>query len=76
MKHILLINIYFFFSIFSLTAQETGVLYFSKVKGKYGWFETSNKIKSWKYEGEIKNGKPNGTGGFKIGGIGSVDVNF
>ena len=67
MKHILLIHIYFFFSTFSLTAQETGVLYFGKVNGKYGWFENSNDTKSWKYEGEIKNGKPNGTGVLKYG---------
>ena len=47
---------------FPLVAQETGVLYLTKVNGKFGWFENSNDIKDWKYEGEIKNGKPNGTG--------------
>jgi len=47
---------------FPLVAQETGVLYLTKVNGKFGWFENSNDIKAWKYEGEIKNGKPNGTG--------------
>ena len=65
MKHILLLLLlllYFFFLTFPLVAQETGVLYFTKVNGKFGWFENSNDIKDWKYEGEIKNGKPNGTG--------------
>ncbi len=45
-----------------LVAQETGVLYFKKVNGKYGWFENGNDKKDWKYIGEIKNGKPNGIG--------------
>jgi hypothetical protein len=45
-----------------LVAQETGVLYFKKVNGKYGWFENGNDKKDWKYIGEIKNRKPNGTG--------------
>ena len=45
-----------------LVAQETGVLYFKKVNGKYGWFKNGNDKKDWKYIGEIKNGKPNGTG--------------
>jgi len=45
-----------------LVAQETGVLYFKKVNGKFGWFENGNDKKDWKYIGEIKNGKPNGTG--------------
>ena len=38
------------------------MFYFKKVKGKYGWFESGNDKKDWKYIGEIKNGKPNGTG--------------
>ena len=42
--------------------RQKGVLYLTKVNGKFGWFENSNDIKAWKYEGEIKNGKPNGTG--------------
>ena len=62
MKHIILLLLYFFFLTFPLVAQETGVLYLTKVNGKFGWFENSNDIKAWKYEGEIKNGKPNGTG--------------
>jgi len=45
-----------------LVAQETGVLYFKKVKGKYGWFKNGNDKKDWIYVGEIKNGKRNGTG--------------
>ena len=47
---------------FPLVAQETGVLYFKKVNGKFGWFESGNDKKHWKYIGEIKKGKPNGTG--------------
>ena len=62
MRHIILLLLYFFFLTFPLVAQETGVLYLTKVNGKFGWFENSNDIKAWKYEGEIKNGKPNGTG--------------
>jgi len=62
MRHIILLLLYFFFLTFPLLAQETGVLYLTKVNGKFGWFENSNDIKDWKYEGEIKNGKPNGTG--------------
>ena len=62
MRHIILILLYLFFLTFPLLAQETGVLYLTKVNGKYGWVENSNDIKAWKYEGEIKNGKPNGTG--------------
>jgi hypothetical protein len=62
MRHIILLLLYFFFITSPLLAQETGVLYLTKVNGKFGWFENSNDIKAWKYEGEIKNGKPNGTG--------------
>ena len=62
MRHIIIVILYFFFLTFPLLAQETGVLYLTKVNGKFGWFENSNDIKAWKYEGEIKNGKPNGTG--------------
>jgi len=58
-KH-LLILLSLLFLTFPLVAQETGVLYFKKVNGKFGWFE--NGKKDWKYIGEIKNGKPNGTG--------------
>ena len=47
---------------FPLVAQETGVLYLKKVNGKFGWFENGNDKKDWKYIGEIKNRKPNGTG--------------
>jgi len=60
-KH-LLILLSLLFLTFPLVAQETGVLYFKKVNGKYGWFENGNDKKDWKYIGEIKNGKPNGTG--------------
>ena len=65
MKHILLLLLYFFFLTSPLFAQETGVLYLTKVNGKYGWFKNSNDIKAWKYEGEITNGKPNGSGVLK-----------
>ena len=61
MKHILiLLSLLILTS--PLVAQETGVLYFKKVNGKYGWFKNGNDKKDWKYVGEIKNGKPNGTG--------------
>ena len=60
-KHILILLSLLILT-FPLVAQETGVLYLTKVNGKFGWFENSNDIKDWKYEGEIKNGKPNGTG--------------
>ncbi len=42
--------------------QETGVLYLKKVNGKLGWFESGDENKHWKYVGEIKKGKPHGTG--------------
>ncbi len=61
MKH-LLILLSLLILTFPLVAQETGVLYFKKVNGKYGWFENGNDKKDWKYIGEIKNRKPNGTG--------------
>ena len=61
MKHILiLLSLLILTS--PLVAQETGVLYFKKVNGKFGWFENGNDKKDWKYVGEIKNRKPNGTG--------------
>jgi len=60
-KHILILLSLLILSL-PLVAQETGVLYFKKVNGKYGWFENGNDKKDWKYIGEIKNGKPNGTG--------------
>ena len=62
MRHIILLLLYFFFLTFPLFSQETGVLYFKKVNGKFGWFENGNDKKDWKYMGEIKNGKPNGIG--------------
>ena len=61
MKHILILLSLLILSL-PLLAQETGALYFKKVNGKYGWFENGNDKKDWKYIGEIKNGKPNGTG--------------
>ena len=60
-KHILIILSLLFLT-FPLVAQETGVLYLKKVNGKFGWFENGNDKKDWKYIGEIKKGKPNGTG--------------
>jgi len=60
-KHILIILSLLFLT-FPLVAQETGVLYLKKVNGKFGWFENGNDKKHWKYIGEIKKGKPNGTG--------------
>ena len=61
MKHLLII-LFLLTLTFPLVAQEAGVLYFKKVNGKYGWFENGNDKKDWKYIGEIKNRKPNGTG--------------
>ena len=61
LKHILILLSLLILT-FPLVAQETGVLYLKKVNGKFGWFENGNDKKDWKYIGEIKNGKPNGTG--------------
>jgi len=61
MKHLLILLSLLILTL-PLVAQETGVLYFKKVNGKFGWFENGNDKKDWKYIGEIKNGKPNGTG--------------
>jgi len=60
-KHILILLSLLILT-FPLVAQETGVLYFKKVNGKFGWFERGNDKKHWKYIGEIKKGKPHGTG--------------
>ena len=60
-KHILILLSLLILA-FPLVAQETGVLYLKKVNGKFGWFESGNDKKDWKYIGEIKNGKPHGTG--------------
>ena len=43
-------------------AKDTGVLFLKKVKGKLVWMDKGNEKKHWKYKGEIKNGKPDGTG--------------
>jgi len=61
LKHILILLSLLILT-FPLVAQETGVLYLKKVNGEYGWFESGNDKKDWKYIGEIKNGKPNGIG--------------
>ena len=45
-----------------LLAQASGNLYLKNVNGKFGWFENGNFKIDWTYVGEIKNGKPNGTG--------------
>jgi len=60
-KHILILLSLLILT-FPLVAKEAGVLYFKKVNGKYGWFKNGNDKKDWIYVGEIKNGKPNGTG--------------
>jgi len=60
-KHILILLSLLILT-FPLVAKEAGVLYFKKVNGKYGWFKNGNDKKDWKYIGEIKNGKPHGTG--------------
>ena len=61
MKHLLILLSLLILSL-PLVAKETGVLYLKKVNGKFGWFENGNDKKDWKYVGEIKNRKPNGTG--------------
>jgi hypothetical protein len=61
MKHLLILLSLLFLTL-PLVAQETGVLYFKKVNDKFGWFENGNEKKDWKYIGEIRKGKPNGTG--------------
>ena len=61
MKHLLILLSLLILSL-PLVAKETGVLYLKKVNGKFGWFENGNDKKDWKYIGEIKNRKPNGTG--------------
>ena len=60
-KHILILLSLLILT-FPLVAKETGVLYLKKVNSKFGWFESGNDKKDWKYIGEIKKGKPNGTG--------------
>ena len=61
MKHILILLSFLVLSS-PLVAQESGILYFKKVNGKFGWFKNGNDKKDWIYVGEIKKGKPNGTG--------------
>jgi len=47
---------------FTLAAQETDTLYLKKFNGKFGWFDSGNAKKNWKYTGETFDGKPNGNG--------------
>ena len=61
LKHLLVITCLLFVSS-PLIAQKTGVFYLKKVNGKYGWFKSGDEKKHWKYEGEIKKGRPNGIG--------------
>ena len=61
LKHLLVITCLLFMSS-PLIAQKTGVFYLKKVNGKYGWFKSGDEKKHWKYEGEIKKGRPNGIG--------------
>jgi hypothetical protein len=42
--------------------RQMGVLFYRKVNGKWRWHENGNEDYHAKYEGEIKNGKPNGQG--------------
>jgi len=60
-KHILILLSLLILT-FPLVAQEAGVLYLKKVNSKFGWFESGNDKKHWKYIGEIKKGNPHGTG--------------
>ena len=66
MKHLLIL-----LSILLLSSpvigQETGVLFFREVNGKWGWFEDGHKDKDVKYIGGFKDGtfedrQPNGQG--------------
>ena len=61
---IILILLLIFLLILSLPllAQASGNLYLKNVNGKFGWFKTGNDKIDWTYVGEIKNGKPNGSG--------------
>ena len=58
----IIITIWILILCFPLCAQNTGILYLNKVDGELIWMNTGNEKKHWKYKGEIKNGKPNGTG--------------
>ena len=59
---LILILLSFLILPFPLVAKGLGILYLKKVDGKIGWFEKGNDNKDWSYVGEIKKGKPNGTG--------------
>ena len=52
----------FTFHLDSPENKDTGILFLRRVKGELVWMEKGNEKKHWKYKGEIKNGKPNGTG--------------
>ena len=62
MKHLIISLTILFFISSNLFGQETGVLYLYKTSSGYAWgtFE-DGKVQS-KYNGEIKNGRPNGFG--------------
>ncbi len=58
----IIITIWILILYFPLCAKNTGILYLNKVNGELIWMNTGNEKKHWKYKGEVKNGKPNGTG--------------
>ena len=43
-------------------SRNQGVLFLRNVNGEPKWFENGDEDNDGKYIGEIKNGKPNGTG--------------
>ena len=45
-----------------LERNQSVVLYWNEKNKELGWFKNGNEKLDWKYEGEIKNGIPNGHG--------------
>ena len=68
MKHILILISILLLSC-PVIGEDTGILFFREVEGKWLWFEDGNKDKDAKYIGEFKDGffedrQPNGQGTF------------
>jgi len=49
--------------------QQKGILFGSKNSGEWVWIEKDNGEMIWKYNGDIKNNKPNGQGISISGGV-------
>ena len=62
MKHSLFILIFFLLLFSPVIGQETGVLYQYETSSGFVWKSVGSKKLQPKYEGEIKNGNPNGFG--------------